>query len=115
MSHEMRTPKEGELHCVTTVGGYTFELRYGFNQESERLCGEPFVLYPDLAASPIYAPEGYRIVSAIQSVCPYYLPAPGAEPEDCCYTCGYYPDQIAEIGICSCEEMRRENQEEAVP
>ena len=105
MPNQERIPREGALHSVVTVGGYAFELRYGFNQESERSSGEPFVLYPDLAAEPKFTQEGYRIVSAIQSVCEYYEVAPGTEPEDCCYTCRYYPNPVDDIGICRCQQM----------
>lgn len=106
MLFQERIPREGDLHSIVAVGGYAFELRYGFNLESERACGEPFVLYPDLAAQPKFTPEGYRIVSAIQSVCGYYEAAPGLDQEDCCYTCRHYPNPVDDIGICRCEEMR---------
>ena len=106
MQFQEQIPREGELHSVVNVGGYAFELRYGFNLESERASGEPFVLYPNLAEEPKFTPEGYRIVSAIQSVCGHYEAAPGMEPEDCCYTCRHYPDPVDDIGVCRCEKMR---------
>lgn len=106
MTNEIRTPQEGDLHCVVTIEDYTFELRYGYNEEYER-GGDPFVLYPDLETEPIYTKDGYRIVSAIQSVCKHYKIPDGRVPEDCCYTCNHYSNEKDEVGICRCEKMRR--------
>lgn len=104
MKHEANIPREGDLHSVVTIGAYTFELRYGYCDERDRASGEPYILYPDLISMPHYTEEGYRIVTALQSVCGHYLPPDGCEPENCCYTCNYYPDKKAEIGICGCEK-----------
>ena len=101
-----KKPKEGDLHSRVTVDDVTFELRYGYYEESERTAGEPFVLYPDLKRNPQYTRDGYRIVSAIQSVCQHYAVSHGAEREDCCYTCVHYPNQTDDIGVCRCEAMR---------
>lgn len=106
MASELNIPNEGDLHSVVSVGGYTFELRYGYYDERERAGGEPFVLYPDLQTKPLYTEEGYRIVSAIQSVCEHYAVPDGKERENCCYTCVHYPNRTGDIGICKCERMR---------
>ena len=100
------TPREGDLHSVVQIGQHNFELRYGYCDERDRI-GEPYILYPDLLTMPRYTDDGYRIVAALQSVCPYYRLPQGKEREDCCYTCDFYPDQHSEIGICRCEKMRR--------
>lgn len=106
MINEVNIPREGDLHSIVTIGPHSFELRYGYCDERDRVTGEPYILYPDLESQPLYTEDGYRVVSALQSVCEHYAPPEGEEREDCCYTCGFYPDQQTEIGICGCERMR---------
>ena len=107
MTPEATIPREGDLHSVVTIGSHSFELRYGYCDERDRATGEPYILYPDLLTKPCYTEDGYRIVAALQSVCPYYTLPHGREREDCCYTCDFYPDRQSEIGICRCEKTRR--------
>lgn len=107
MIHEEHIPREGDLHSIVSIGSHAFELRYGYCDERDRATGEPYILYPDLLSKPLYTEDGYRIVAALQSICPHYMPPKGQERENCCYTCCYYPDQKSEIGICRCEQMRR--------
>lgn len=106
MTNEVNIPREGDLHSIVTIGSHSFELRYGYCDEQDRATGEPYILYPDLLAEPLFTEDGYRIVAALQSVCEHYTFPDGQEKEDCCYTCDFYPDQQAEIGICRCTEMR---------
>lgn len=106
MVNEINIPKEGDLHSVVTIGSHSFELRYGYCDERDRASGEPYILYPDLLTQPHFTADGYRIVSAIQSVCEYYSVPEGRAREDCCYTCNHYPNAKDEIGICECEGMR---------
>lgn len=107
MEEKANIPREGDLHSIVTIGPHSFELRYGYCDKRDRAAGEPYILYPDLRSFPHYTEEGYRIVTALQSVCQHYTLPDGREWEDCCYTCDFYPDQKAEIGICRCEQMRR--------
>lgn len=106
MTPEVNIPKEGELHSVVAIGPHRFELRYGYREERDRSTGEPYLLYPDLATQPLYAEDGRRIVSALQSACPYYAVPHGREREDCCYTCSFYANPDDEIGICQCDKNR---------
>lgn len=106
MIDEVNIPREGDLHSIVTIGAHSFELRYGYCDERDRSTGEPYILYPDLLSEPVYTEDGYRIVTALQSVCEHYEPADGQEIEDCCYTCSFYPNQKSELGICGCEKMR---------
>lgn len=112
MSDTARIPREGELYAVVKLEDHTFELRYGYYEERERNGGEPCVIYPDLEAEPLYTRDGYRIVSAIQSVCPHYAAPEGRTEEDSCYTCSYFPSIKDEIGICRCKKMRKAITEE---
>lgn len=106
MINEVNIPREGDLHSIVSIGPHSFELRYGYCDDRDRITGEPYILYPDLRSQPLYTEYGYRIVAALQSICEYYAPLDSQEREDCCYTCSFYPSQHAEIGICSCEKMR---------
>lgn len=107
MINELNIPKEGDLHAVVIIGSHSFELRYGYCDERDRASGEPYILYPDLLTHPRFTEDGYRIVSALQSVCRHYTIPEGQAKEDCCYTCDHYPDPHDEIGICKCEAMRK--------
>jgi len=106
MINEVNIPREGDLHSIVTIGLHSFELRYGYCDERDRVTGEPYILYPDLLSAPLYTEDGCRIVAALQSICEHYIPSDGQEREDCCYTCAFYPDRQSEIGICSCKKMR---------
>ena len=97
-------PKEGDVYTVVTIENYTFELRYGYNEDYERN-GEPFVLYPDLESNLLYTKSGFRIVSAIQSTCENYKAFNEKSKEDACYTCDFYSDRNADVGICQCKKM----------
>lgn len=101
-------PKEGDLYMEVNRYGYTFELRYGYYEETDRKCGEPVAIYPDLKNNPIYTAEGYRLVTAVQTPCEYYNVAGDFIPEECCGDCIYYNDSKNEIDICLCEINREQ-------
>lgn len=107
MTDHWNTPQEGDLHSVIRIGPHCFELRYGYCDDKDRASGEPYILYPDLLNNPHFTEEGYRIVSALQNICPHYKTPDGHEQEDCCYTCRHYPNSQDEIGICQCEHTRK--------
>lgn len=85
--------------------GHSFELRYGYYEESDRQWGEPVVIYPDLKTTPLYSEDGYPLVTAVQSPCEQYT-AVGHPPDDCCSDCVYYMDSKKEIELCLCEARR---------
>lgn len=107
MMQQMNVPREGDLHSIIIIGSHSFELRYGYCDERDRVTGEPYILYPDLLSEPRYTEAGWRIVTALQSVCEHYTPLVDGEREDCCYTCSFYPDRQSEIGTCRCKKMRK--------
>lgn len=100
MKDKMVRPREGDLHSIVKIDSHVFELRYGYCDERDRSTGEPYILYPDLHACPCYTNSGKRIVTALQTICSHYSPPEGREREECCYTCRFYSDPLAEIGIC---------------
>lgn len=110
MDEERRIPAEGDLHSVVVIDSHVFELRYGYCDERDRITGEPYILYPDLLTDPRFTADGRRIVAALQSICPHYVCPPEGCPEDCCYTCRFYSDPRAEIGICGCPQTTQPQQ-----
>lgn len=107
MTNAYKLPKEGDLYMVIESHGHSFELKYGYYEETDREYGEPVVIYPDLKNSPIYTKDGFPLVTAVQIPCKYYTVAEGHAPEDCCSDCIYYKDSKKEIDICLCEKKRK--------
>ena len=106
MINSYKLPKEGDLYMVINSYGRTFELRYGFYEESDREHGEPVAIYPDLKNNPIYTKDGYPLVTAVQIPCEHYEVERGHAPEECCSDCIHYKDSKNEIDICLCEKKR---------
>ncbi len=100
-------PKEGELYKRIQIGNHVFELKYGYYTESDRILGEPVVLYPDLKRQLLHDHNGKRIVTAIQDPCRHYLSSAGKASEECCCDCEHYRYCGDDIGICACTENDR--------
>ncbi len=98
--------KEGDLYMTVSCYGHSLELRYGYYEESDRINGEPVVLYPDLKNNPVYTEKGYPLVTAIQIPCKFYEATDSSAPEDCCSDCIFYGDSRNEIDICLCESRK---------
>ncbi len=101
-------PVEGQLYKIIHIDEHRFELRYGYNEEYEREHCHPVVLFPDLESDPRHTRDGYPIVTAVQEPCEHYTVPPGQTPEQWCADCIYYPGIHCEMGICSCEERRKD-------
>lgn len=106
-------PREGELYKTITVGGHSFDLRYGYYEEYERSAGPPVVVFPNLNAYPMYSPEGYPLVTQIQDPCRYFKLASGRE-EHWCGDCAYFAGAHPEIGECRCEYRKKPDDEEEI-
>lgn len=104
---DIHSIKEGDLYKTVTAGGHTFELCYGYYEDYERERGEPVVIYPDLKNEPVHSGEGYRLVTAVQDICPMFAPREAGCEEAVCSDCIYYPDSKAHIDICTCEQNRK--------
>lgn len=96
-------PREGELYKTISVGGHTFEVRYGYYCESERESVDPLPLFPDFAASPVFTESGQPLVSVVQPPCEHYCPKNEMHREDWCGDCRHYSDNTAEIALCNCQ------------
>lgn len=105
---EHPTPEEGEVYKKLTVGGHTFELRYGYYDERERNVCPPVVIWPDLSDGSKRCPEGCHLVTQVQDPCEHYTPTDGRE-DNWCGDCTYYTGEHREIGICRCEARKHEN------
>lgn len=98
-------PREGDLYKVVTIAGHTFELRYGYYEEHERLICPPVVIFPDLISDPRFCPDGHPLVTQIQDACEHYTA--GSGEENWCGGCAHFCSDQKEIGICKLPEMRR--------
>ena len=101
-------PKEGDLFKVIESHGRTFEIRYGFYEECDRLhrFAEPMEIYPDFIKEPQYTDSGIPFVTAIQDPCEYFN---GKKDENStCDECSYYVQCEDLLGICTCPENRIE-------
>ncbi len=107
MTNTYKFPKEGDLYMVINSHGHTFELVYGYYEETDREYGEPVVIYPDLKNSPIFTKDGHPLVTAVQVPCEYYEAEQDHPPEECCSDCIYYKDSKKEIDICLCEKKQK--------
>ena len=100
-------PKEGELYKVFQLYGKTFEIRYGFYEECDRLnhYAEPVEIYPDFTKHPQYTDEGLPFVTAIQSPCEHFF---GRKNENStCEDCAHYHHCEELLAICRCPRNRK--------
>ena len=106
-------PKEGELFKVIALHGRTFEIRYGFYEECDRLnrFAEPIEIYPDFLKHPQYTDEGIPFVTAIQTPCSHFT---GKKDENSsCEECAYYQNGDELLGLCTCPLNRKETEDAA--
>lgn len=98
--------KEGELFKTVEAFGKTFNIYYGYYDETDRqsIFNDPVPVYPDLEADPEYDSGGYRIVTKMQVACPHYS---GKQNEDSCSHCPYFKHGRDLFGICLCELNRK--------
>lgn len=99
--------KEGDLYKVITLLGKTFEVRYGYYSEKERLSkfGEVLPIYPDFLKLPVYTDEGQPFVTQMQDICDFYVGEPNGED---CYSCKHYHHGDDLLGICICDFNRKQ-------
>lgn len=101
-------PQEGELFKIIQIHGKTFEIRYGFYEECDRLnhYAEPVEIYPDFIKEPQYTDKGYPFVTAIQSPCQHFQ---GEKNENStCEECAHYQHCEELLAICQCPHNRKQ-------
>lgn len=108
---DKRVPREGELYRTVTTFGKTFELRYGFYDDRDRLnplC-EPAVIYPDFFAYPMFTDGGHPFVTVMQDACDGFLADTKRTADTTCAECKYFIEGEDWFGICTNEDNRRNN------
>lgn len=102
----MQKHREGELYRVIALEGQEFAVYYGYYEECDRhnpLC-DPVPLYPDFIKTPRYSGEGYPFATDMQDPCRCFT---GEDPDGGCYSCRHYRRGADFIGLCRCEENRK--------
>ena len=105
----MLVHEEGELYKVITTFGKTFELRYGYYGEKDRvnpLC-DPVVIYPDFTAEPLYTENGEPFVTVVQDACDCYKGKNKRDPNTTCEECKFFQRGEDWFGICTCAKNRK--------
>lgn len=100
-------PKEGDLYKIITIFGKTFEIYYGYYEESDRYSkySEPIEVYPDFIKNPEYTKEGTPFVTAIQNPCEYYEKI--NDTTDKCVDCKYFEKGEEMFGFCKCKARNK--------
>lgn len=106
--HKAYVPREGDLYKVIDIDDVTFEIIYGYYEESERDKVEPLPVFPDLKEKPVYTARGYPVVTAIQEPCENYTPLNKECSEGWCSDCIHYLSSTDEISVCGCTERKLE-------
>lgn len=84
------------------VEGAVLELPYVWHEDCSRYLPE----YPDLAETPAYTPEGYRVMLTFEDACPHADLLPGIDRD--CGSCRHYRQaEDSLLGVCHCEALRR--------
>ena len=104
--------REGELYRVITAFGKTFEIYYGYYEESDRYSKypQPVEVFPNFVKEPLYTEDGIPFVTAIQDTCEHYKKV--RDTADKCADCLYFEKGEELFGLCRCRERRREPKKE---
>lgn len=97
-------PKEGDLYKIITVFGNTFEIYYGYYEDSDRYSKfpEPVEVFPNFVKAPLFTENGEPFVTAIQSPCESFEKV--RDITDTCVDCKYFKPGEELIGLCVCEK-----------
>ena len=105
------SPEQKRLYKVFHAGGREFPVYLEYDEQME----ESYPAYPDFEEHPEYTGEGRPFATAEQESCPHCKPnAPGKPPSGDCGGCGWFfreETPYDPIGVCMCEELRREMKE----
>ena len=104
--------REGEFYKTVNTFGKTFELKYGFYEERDRLnplC-KPVPIYPDFLKEPVYTEAGEPFVTVMQDACEHYKGGTPRTPNTTCAECDYFLDGEEWFGLCRCRLRQRRNE-----
>ena len=98
--------KEGDVYGIFKIGEDTFEIRYGYYDENDRIgkYNDPIPIYPNFIKNPQYNSEGYPFVTEMQDICEHFE---GQLLVDICCGCTHFKKGDDLIGICQCEKKRQ--------
>ena len=103
-------PKQKQFWKICRVGDREFRIDKEYDEEVK----ESYPVYPDFAEYPEYTGDGRPFATAEHEGCPHYKLAASEGPEtDDCGGCFWFRRDEAPydiIGICMCDERRREPQ-----
>ena len=108
--------REGDLYKSVTVFGRTFDLRYGYYEECDRvnpLC-RPIPIYPDFLAMPLYTAQGVPFATEIQDACEHFKGKGKRDENSVCGECAHYTRGEDWIGLCECEARSAERSAERI-
>ena len=91
---------EGRLYKKIELHGKTFEIYYGYYDESDKKSpyNESVPIYPNFDEEPIYTDNGERFVTAMQDKCEGFV---GKETGDSCISCQHFEKGDDLIGVCT--------------
>ena len=100
-------PKEGMLYKIITAQGERFEIYYGYYDEKDKTgkYTEPIPIFPNFQQNPLYTKDGYPFVTHMQDACEHYA---SNIKNDSCYSCKHFTQCEDLIGICKCEENKKD-------
>ena len=101
--------REGDLYKVVTTYGKTFELRYGYYEEKDRLnplC-KPAIIYPDFLKNPLFTDDGKPFVTVMQDACVHYKGNAKRTSDTNCADCCFFRQGEEWFGVCSCANNRK--------
>ncbi len=97
--------REGELFKVIELHGATFEIRYGYYEETDRQF-DPVEIYPDFIKNPIYTNDGFPFVTLMQEPCEHFKKL--TDDPDCdCSNCKHMERGDELIAVCRCDSRRK--------
>lgn len=89
------------------VEGAVMELPYVWHED----CSQYLLTYPNLAETPAYTPDGYRLMLTFEDACPHAALEPGIYRD--CGSCRHYRQaEDSLLGVCHCEALRRKAPDE---
>ena len=97
---DRRSPKEGDLYKVISIGGKEFKIFYGYYSEKDRFLETPMPILPDFLSSPQYGECGRPFVTKIQDACEHYTTTHGNEGDGWCADCKYFLNKDDDITLC---------------
>ena len=98
--------KEGELYKRVHTFGKTFELRYGYYDDIDRIY-PPDIIYPDFLKNPAYTENGEPFTTMMQDACNYYKGSTDRSPDTTCADCKYFNQGEEWFGICGCLQNKK--------